>query len=301
MVEGSRGEGMERLILVILLTGLIHLVITLNYAVRLAGLRTGRLLTAVSIFNVINLLASAANTVQAPLLTSLVEHTIKTGAALAGAAVPGDLLVHQEAYNGQLTLLAGRIRLVILAASAGTAVGALLTPVFVKIFTKAIRLYEETGSVPRMFVKLVFSYLPGRIKGDKPLSPPLPGELFYWAGRKILIPRTFLVVNIFVSGLFTTGVLSALYAGALYPDFRSTAAVLSAIVNGIAIAIVALVVEPTASLITDEAMQGRRGEEDVKQMAFYMIITRFLGTLLAHALFLPCAYLIKYVVQQLAR
>jgi len=292
---------MERFVLVMVLTGLIHLVITLNYAVRLAGLRTRRLLTAVSIFNVINLLSSAANTVQAPLLTSVVEHAIKAGMAQAGAAAPGDQVIHQEAYKEQLALLAGRIRLVILASTAGTVAGAFLTPAFVKIFTGAIQLFEEVGSIPRMFVRLVFSFLPARVKRGNLSFLPRFSSLFYWAGRRLLIPRTFLVVNIFVTGLFTTGVLSALYAGALYPDFRSTAAVLSAIVNGIAIAFAALVVEPTASLITDEAMQGRRGEEDVKQMAFYMVITRFLGTIFAHALFLPCAHLIKYVVQQLAR
>ncbi|BAF59264.1 MAG: DUF2837 family protein [Pelotomaculum sp.] len=291
---------MERFALVMALTGFIHLVITLSYAVRLAGLRTGRLLTAVSIFNVINLLAGAANTVQAPLLTSAVEHAIKAGLVQAGTPAASDLAVQQQAYREQLSLLAGRIRLVILSSTAGTLAGALFTPAFVRIFARAIHIFEEAGSVPGMFVRLIFSYLPARIKRGGLFVLPRLSSLFYWAGRRLLIPRTFLAVNVFVTGLFTTGVLSALYAGALYPDFRSTAAALSAIVNGVAVAIVALVVEPTASLITDEAMQGKRGEEDVKQMAFYMIISRILGTLLAHALFLPCARLIKYVVMLLS-
>lgn len=76
--------------------------------------------------------------------------------------------------------------------------------------------------------------------------------------------------------------------------------ILSGIVTGAAIVIGALMVEPKASLITDEAMRGDRGEADVKQLTFYMVITRILGTLLAQALFVPIAYVIKYIAQLLA-
>jgi len=94
-------------------------------------------------------------------------------------------------------------------------------------------------------------------------------------------------------------VLSAIYAGALFPNFRSTAALLSAVVNGVATILSATVVEPTAAAITDQAMQGERGEEDVKQMVMYLALTRILGTALAQLIFVPAAYLVKYAASLL--
>lgn len=291
---------MDRLLLVMALMVFVHLIVTLNYSIRLAGLRTRRLLTAVSIFNVIYLLASVSNTVQAPLLTSIVEHAIKAGRVQAGAAVPVDQLLYQETYREQLALLAGRFRLLIVASTVGTVVGAILTPISVHIFTRAIQLFEEVGSVPRMFIKLAFSFPLPEIKRSKRIFLTSCSSFVFCARQKITIPKPLLAANIVVNSIFTVGGFSALYAGALFPDFRSTAMILSGIVTGAAIVIGALMVEPKASLITDEAMRGDRGEADVKQLTFYMVITRILGTLLAQALFVPIAYVIKYIAQLLA-
>jgi len=75
---------------------------------------------------------------------------------------------------------------------------------------------------------------------------------------------------------------------------------LAAVVNGAATVLGAVVVEPAASSITDGALRGERDEADVKQMAFYMALTRLLGTVLAQVLFLPGAYFIKFLAQLLA-
>jgi len=75
---------MERLLIVAALTAVIHFTNTLAYAVRVSGVRTRRLATAFSLFNVIFLVASTANTIQAPILASMVELVIKTGQDQAG-------------------------------------------------------------------------------------------------------------------------------------------------------------------------------------------------------------------------
>jgi hypothetical protein len=290
---------MDRLFVVAALTVLIHFLMALNYSIRLAGLRTRRLLTAVSIFNVVFLLASISNTLQAPLLTSIVEHTIKAGVALAGPEVTGDQLYRQDAYQALLTSLSGQLRLIIAAATVGTALGALLSPIFLRGFTRAILIFEETGSIPRMFGKIVLEV--PRLTKTRKLLLPRPALLLFWVRQKLNIPKTFLLTNILVTALFTIAVLSALYAGALFPDFRSTAAVLSAVINGAASVTGALLVEPAASSITDQAMSGDRSEIDVKQAIFYLVLTRFLGTLLAQVIFLPCADLIVFLARLLAK
>jgi len=292
---------MERILVVITLTVVIHIISTLAYSVRLAGVRTQRLLTAFSFYNIIYLLASVSNNIQAPLLTSIVEHGINAGAMQAGVNVPVEQLVFHEAYRGQLVLLAEQIRLVIVAATLGTAVGAVLIPSFVHIFVKAIQLFEETGSTLRAFINLTFCYLPWRLRPGLLQFPACFSLVRQITRQRLTIPKTFLLTNIVVTGFYTSGVLSALYAGAMFPDFRTTATTLSMVVNGFATVLGAMVVEPTASSITDEALRGDRNEADVKQMAFYLALTRILGTVFAQALFLPCAYFIKFSAQLLAK
>jgi len=287
-------------LVIVILTLVVHLISTLAYSVRVAGVRTRRLLTAFSLYNIIYLLASVSNTIQAPLLTSVMEHGIKAVLMDAGITGSAEQLIYHEAYREQLSLLAGQIRLVIVASTFGTLLGAALIPVFIRIFIRAIRLFEEKGSVAGAFLKLAASFLQ---RGERPVrrhSLLSFTSIRKLAGKKLSIPINFLLANIVVTGLYTTGVLSALYAGAMFPDFRSTAAMLAAMVNGIATVLGAVVVEPAAASITDEALRGDRDETDVKQMAFYMALTRLAGTILAQALFLPGAYFIKFLAQLLA-
>jgi len=290
---------MDRLLLVAVLTAVIHLINTLTYSVRLSGVRTRRLATAVSLFNVIFLLSSTANTIQGPLLSSIVERAINIGEAQSRGKIPADQLIYQPVYLEQLALLDQNIRVIIVAATVGTLIGAALIPAFVRVFIRAIFLFEESGSVPRMIGMMIIS--PRRFFNYSRQSYlPRRNSLKLVTARRIALPKTFLVLNIIVTGIYTTGVLSALYAGALFPDFRSTAALLSAVVNGFATVLAATVVDPTVASITDQALRGERSEDDIKQMTLYLAITRLLGTVFAQVIFLPSAKFIKYVATWLA-
>lgn len=250
---------------------------TLVYAVRFSGVSTKRLATAFSLFQIISLLASTANLIQAPLLSSVVEQVINTG-------------LKESSHHQELLLqLNHQIRLVIFSATAGTVAGVLFTPVFIYVFTRVIFLFEEAGSIPRLILMLLSPRWIFLFISKKKLWP---------ARRRLFnqrnIPLTFLVANVIIIGIWTTGVLSALYAGTLIPDYRSTASLLSGVVNGMATILCAVVVDPTAATITDQALRGERDQQDVKQMVYYLCLTRIFGTLLAQILFLPAAYLIKY-------
>ena len=287
---------MTRLLIVAGLTALIHLINTLIYGVRLAGVRTQRLALAISLFNVIFLVASTANTVQAPLLSSLVEKAINAGFGMVGRPAEVAELVKSEFYLAHLASLRADMRLVILAATGGTVLGALLIPAFVQVFSRAILLFEEAGSVPRLLGMVFFS--PRRVWGYAQRVRVTRKEFLRQAARRRpVMPKTFLLLNIIVTGVYTTGVLSALYAGALFPLYRSTATLLAPLVNGVATVLAATVVDPTAAMITDQALRGVRGEEDVKLMVMYLALTRFLGTILAQVLFLPAAEAIYLVAR----
>jgi len=262
---------MSPLLIICILTGIIHMTETAASSLRLAGVRTKQIATSLSFVNATLLVTRTSNMIQAPFLGGMVDAAILHGHP--------ETLVHN-------------FRMVIFAAFIGNSIGALLTPFFVAIFTKAIIRFERVGSVPRLIgaaflphnLKAIFSRfrLPRR---ESLLNLSLKG-----------MPQNFLWINLVLVSIYAIGVLSSLYAGALVPEFRITASQLSAIVNGIATILLVTLVDPTCAYITDQAVRGKRKESDVRTMVFYIIIGRVVGTLLiSQLLFLPSAEYIKSV------
>ena len=289
---------MERLIIVVVLTAIIHLINTLVYSVRPAGILTNRLATAYSLFNLIFLVSQTANMLQAPLLSSIIEHAIIRGELSTSSATA---LVQSAAYQKEIGILNCQIRTVILGATLGTLIGALFIPTFITIFTRGIKLFDQVKSVPKVIILVLFS--PRKVAKMAKNIVRVPNRKFFKqaVSQKLAIPKKFLVLNVFVTGIYTTSVLSSLYAGALFPEFRTTATLLSGIINGIATILFATIVDPTAAGITDQALRGERTEKDIKQMSFYLAFTRLLGTIMAQFFFVPAALIIKYVAHMIAQ
>lgn len=289
---------MDRFHLVALLTALIHLIGTLVYVARLSGVKTKRLATAFSLYQVITLVAMTANMIQAPLLSLTVEQAISTGR------------IYQQSY---LYDLEQHMRLIMLAATGGTALAGLFGPFFLFLFSRTIFLFERFGSLPTMILSLLspsnffqvmrqlclaMAYL---IKSYSRrftlLSFTSPAACF----RYCFFPAKLFVINIIVVGIWTTGVLSSLYAGALTPAYRATATELSGIVNLIAVFLDTFLVDPVTAVITDNALQGARPESEILHLTFWLVLSRLLGTLFAQLLFLPAVQLVKYGTLLLAQ
>lgn len=254
---------------IFVLTVVIHMIDTFSYAVRVAAVRTGRLAMALSLFNIILLVARTANMVQAPLLGSLVDDSIAKGTSF---------------------FLLDEFRLVIFAATVGSILGAALIPTFISIFTRGIRGLEDAGSVPRLL--LIGTSRKGlrAIRGS--ITRPTGNML-----RKVQVsslPKTFLILNVAITAVYTIGVLASIYAGVLLPAYRLTASQLSGIINGTATILFALLVDPKAALITDQAIQGIRKPQDVDAMVVLLTGGKILGTVLAQLVFLPAASIIVY-------
>src|ERR1035437_4761805 len=93
---------------VLILTFLINLITTLSYAVRIVGIRTGRIAVSFALFNILVLVSRTAYGFQAPLLAKTIENNINTGS--------GNNL--------------SEFRLIILSCSIGTILGGFLIPTF---------------------------------------------------------------------------------------------------------------------------------------------------------------------------
>ncbi|MDD4178828.1 MAG: lipid II flippase Amj family protein [Candidatus Margulisbacteria bacterium] len=251
------------------MTAVIHFTETAASSLRLAGVRTKQIATSLSFVNATLLVTRTSNMLQAPFLGGMVDHAIMTGN-------PASLI--------------DSFRLVIFAAFIGNSLGALMSPFFVAVFTKAILRFEKGGSVPRL---IGAAFKPKNMKAIiSRFRLPERGSLMNLSLKNM--PQGFLWTNLIVVAVYSIGVLSSLYAGALVPEFRITASQLSAIVNGIATILLVTLVDPTCAYITDQAIKGKRSEADVRTMVFYIIIGRVVATLvLSQLLFLPAAEYIK--------
>lgn len=270
-----------RLVIVIVFTAVIHIVNTLAYSVRLAGVRTKSLAIANSMWNVIFIIASTANTIQAPFLGKMID---SAGRAIKSSPGSKDVILSNLNFD---------IRLVILASTIGSILGIIFMPSFVKLFMKGIEMFNEVGSVPRIILRV---FLPKNLwKMLRLVRVPSPNSFF--DNLKRVASYKILISNTLIWGLFTTGILSSMYAGAVAPDLRSTSVTLSSIVNGVATVLLFTIVDPFISAVTDQALRGERTDADVKSVTLYMSVTRMLGTILAQVFFVPATMVIVYVAK----
>lgn len=264
-----------QLAFILALTFVIHLVGTLAYAFRIAGVRTGRIATALSLFNILVLVSRTSNSFQGPFIAKRVETDIL------------GLVAHPLLLDFSLILGA---------ASLATIVGGLMIPTMQRIAVSGVDRFARDRSVPRLvaramtpsgFAVLRRSLALPRLANLRGLSP---GRDVSWS---------ILVLNVVANALWTVGVLAAIYAGTIDPAFRVTAATLSSIVNGVATIALFVVIDPYLAGLTDDVVRGRESEPRFRRVVVWMVASRLLGTLLAQALLVPSAYLIAWVARLL--
>ncbi|MCR4441722.1 MAG: DUF2837 family protein [Peptococcaceae bacterium] len=263
-----------RLGVVMGLVAFINMVDTLAFGARLAGVRTRSPSLAMSLFNIVALASRTANLVQLPLVASIVDSYLQTGTGMAILPV---------------------FRNILLASSLGVMLGILFIPLAVRAFTWGIIRMEKTRSVP---VVIFGFFRPENIK--KAAHLPLAGLKHLKAMEWTSLPRTFIITNPLLVAIYSVGVLSAIYAGYLLPDYRLTASQLSGIINGIATILLVTVVDPVSAMIQDDTLKGKRSESELKTAIGFLAAGKFVGTLLAQFLLLPAAGVIVFLTRLIA-
>ncbi len=212
----------------------------------------------------------------------------KAGNAVkALAAMPGthDAIAHvQHTFEWQL-------RLIILAGTAGTIVGSLMLPMFVYLYVRGVRSFERTKSLPHSLARLFHPSVAWNVLSH--LRVPHYREIFAFSTENI--PRRLLIFNVVVTGIYAIGVVAAYYASVIDVNVARTAIGISGIINGVGTIAFTFFVDPTSSIIVDEAVKGERPHEEVKAMVFYLSLTAILGWLVSQALLWPAAWIIAAV------
>ena len=263
------------LLIIALLTFVIHLIATLAYAVRIAGVRTGRVAVSMALFNILMLVSRTSNAIQAPLLAKRVELSILEGSVEGGLA---------------------DFRLIIVAASLATLFGALFIPTFQRMFTRLVNAFSVYQSVPKLLLR-VFTFRGLTHVRSSLRIPMLMNVSTAIKGKRISFK--VIVFNPIAVAIFTVGVLASIYAGYLNPELRATAGQLSAVVNGLATILLFVFIDPHMSMITDEVVNGEREDGFLRRSVIWLVGSRLAGTLLAQLILVPGAIWVVFIAELL--
>lgn len=266
----------KQLLLICALTFIIHIIGTLAYSVRIAGIRTRRIAVSLALFSILMLLSRTSNSFLGPFLAKRVE----TG-------------IDQHVAAG--TLL-GDFRWLLFSASLATIVGAILIPTFQRAFCRAVEHFQVHRSVPKLLLHAVFkgglSYL--RTSASLPKPANVTG-----LREKSGVSVSMTAMNVIATALWTVGVFAALYAGVLDPSVRVTSSTLSSIINGGATIMMAVFIDPHMSGMTDDVIEGKIEESQFRRAVVWLVGSRLAGTLIAQFLLVPSAVVIVGVAKML--
>lgn len=263
-----------QIIIVLILTFVINLITTLSYSVRIVGIRTGRIAISFALFNILVLVSRTANGFQAPLLAKSVENDIKMG-----------LTEHLLPF-----------RLIILSCTIATIIGALLIPTFQRVLSKAVVNFSTHKSMSKLilygFSKAGVAYF------KENMTIPSRENV-----RNLKFDNTFpwriFVMNIIAVAIITVGVLSAVYASYINPEYRTTASSLSAFINGFATILMFAFIDPHLSAMTDDVTLGKCSETTFRKYIVYLTFARVIGTVIAQIIFLPGAHLLAWTATKI--
>ena len=240
-------------------------------AARLAGVRSKRVATGLTLFNLFATSSRMLNLIYAPLMGALIDISRRTG---------------------DVTSFDRDLRVIIGAATIGALIGGALTPTFAVLLERGIASFERSGTLVGTILRLgrpaTFASALAQVR-----MPRLDMLRYSPQG----LPKPFLFWNVIVMAFWIAGPLSAFYAGVIDAKVTGTALLLSGLITGVATVTLTLVVDPTAAVITDQAALGMRPESDIKAMLLYLVLGAVAGTLLAQAILWPAAHLIVSVAR----
>ncbi|WP_442950542.1 lipid II flippase family protein [Paenibacillus sp. D9] len=160
-------------------TMLIHLAETLTYSLRLAGVRLRKLAVAMSLSGIVLLISRTSNMIQAPM----------TGKIIDGARL------HPDFH------LAGQMRFILAAATAGTLLAIVLFPTAVRLSARLIAHMEQAGSIPRLLPVLLS---PTKMRNIR-YYLRLPRFSMFSHIRKGGVPYRLVLLNGLVTAIYTIG------------------------------------------------------------------------------------------------
>ncbi len=255
-------------ILLCMITFVVYIIDTWALSLRIAIFRNKQYTLTGSVFNIISLMAKFAQTFQAPLLGILIDVSINNS---------------RDPISD--------FRLILSFASIGVLFSILVLPTFLNIFTLFVKRSAYMGSI---YKGLLTGLDKEKLKNTKKYIQ-MPNLNMINELKEIGKHKYILFMNILISAIYTTGILSSYYAAMALPQSRLSIAGFSGSINSIASLLMLLVLEPKISIINDEALKGKREYSELKLVVLILIFSKLFGTVLAQAIFIPASRWVLFV------
>jgi hypothetical protein len=258
-----------QIVIVLLLNFIISIIGTLAYSVRLVGVRTGKIAISSALFSILALVSRTALSLQTPLLTKYVER------------------------NHTSTDLMGIFYTIILVSGIATVAGAFLIPTFQRLFYKGVLSFSSERSLLKL---ILHSFSKSGIKYIRECAAvPMKENITRLNYRKL--PKKIMLFNAITVSLLTVGSLAPIYAGSIDSDLRATCITLSAVINGVATILMAVIIDPQLSIMTDDVIEGKCAVEDFRTCVIGMVGSKTIGTFASLLLVLPASYIIVFIAR----
>jgi len=262
----------NNIFVVCLLTMVIHFINIISLSARIVGIRTKKLASSFSLFNILSLVAQFSSSIQSPLLAKSIENQIIHGLN------PDNL----------------SFRLIIFSATIGSCLGIFAIPSGHRFMAKGVNLLYNHKSVFKVLIKSIkFNTL--RHFWDNLIIPKM--ENFNRLKRYKDVSSKMILLNVLVNSFMTVSVLSCLYAGFLNPNLRTTSLSLNGISVGLGVVGMLLFVEPYNATLTDKVLDGSVSEAYFRRFLTFVVIARMIGTIVGQFLFIPLAKIIIKIAE----
>lgn len=275
----------KQLLLICALTFIIHMIGTLAYSVRIAGIRTRRIAVSLALFSILMLLSRTSNSFLDPFFSLTFAKRVETGI---------------DQHVAASTLLVD-FRWLLFSASLATIVGAILIPTFQRAFCRAVEHFQVHRSVPKLLLHAVFkgglSYL--RTSASLPKPANVTG-----LREKSGVSVSMTAMNVIATALWTVGAsLSTLYRCPARRRARSERA------RHLQHPVLhhqrrrhhhdGRLHRPVVSGMTDDVIEGKIEESQFRRAVVWLVGSRLAGTLIAQFLLVPSAVVIVGVAKAL--
>jgi len=248
---------------------IINFIEMLNYPCKLAGAKTAKYATAISLFNIISIATRVISLLLAPMLSKHIESSI-------GVSTINDIL-----YD---------INLIVTFSLLGSLSCYLLMNNFFGKFEVGITYLAK--NTPLKMLQRSISHI---IKNES-LEQLTKSKLI---SEKENTSLTFIISCICAHALMYTGVLSALVAGFIAPEYRMTAVQLSGVVSGVGVLILFLICDPYIAKLIDNSIADQNKLPETVRIIKAKALSQIIGILLAFALIKPGANIIAFIAENL--
>ena len=204
--------------------------------------------------------------------------------------------VEQNIQRGALEGAEADFRWLLLAATLGATLGALLIPTFQRLLTRAVEAFDLHRSIPRLLLRSLSRSSLRHLRES--LSLPAKENLTRIVNLR-QVPLRIVLAHVLATALISVGAFASLYAGYLDPALRVTANSLSPLINGFSTILLFVYIDPYLSLLTDDVVNGKVSDSYFRARVTLFVLSRVAGTVIAQFIFIPSANLIIEVARLL--